>query len=99
VRVEGDESQPQVWAVAGCLFEVSVPEDGRATWEWDGAAAGMTLLSESVRGRRRHFRFRAEAEAVGAGEVPLRFRWHSAERGRVLRTIAVHVAPEVDPSN
>lgn len=97
--MEGDGSQPQIWAVAGCLFEVSVAEDAGSPWQFDGSAAGtgMTLLGESVRAGRRHFRFRAEAEAVGAGEVQLRFRMQSAQRGRVLRTVPVHVAPEADP--
>jgi hypothetical protein len=86
-----------VWAVAGCLFEVSMPERDGASWQLASPPPGVTLLSESVRGTERHFRFRAEAEGAEAGEVALRFRSLTKERGRVLRMVVVRVAPEVDP--
>lgn len=82
--------EPVLWAVAGCLFEVSLVERAGATWHWADPLSGVTLLGESVRGDQRHFRFRAEAE----GEVALRFRGRTAERGVVLRSVLVHVAPE-----
>lgn len=86
--------EPVLWAVAGCLFEVSLAERGGASWQWANASPGVTLLGESVRGDERHFRFRAEA----VGEVALRFRGHTPERGVVLRSFVVHVAPEQDPA-
>jgi hypothetical protein len=90
--VELDRDQPVVWVVAGCLFEVSFAEGNGRSWAWDDdAGATATLLHESVRGDRRHFRFRAEA----AGEIALRFRARSEERGMSMRVVTVPVAPEV----
>ena len=87
--------EPVMWAVAGCLFEVSLPERAGAAWHWADPPPGVTLLGESVRGDQRHFRFRAEAE----GQVSLRFRGQTTERAVVLRSVLVHVAPEVvDPA-
>ena len=56
-----------------------------------------TLLGESVRGHRRHFRFRAEAGAAAAGRVALRFRTETATRGMSIRVVEVLVAPEQAP--
>jgi len=92
--MRNDAGEPRLWAVAGCLFEVSLPEGEGASWRWADPPPGVTLLGESVRGDQRHFRFRAEAE----GEVSLRFRGRSAERAVVMRSVAVHVAPEQDPA-
>ncbi|MGI8809736.1 MAG: hypothetical protein ACR2KK_18230 [Acidimicrobiales bacterium] len=87
-----------LWAVAGCLFEVSLPERPGASWQWADPPPGVTLLGESVRGDQRHFRFRAEVEGARAGKVSLRFRGRTAERAVVLRSVLVHVAPEQDPA-
>lgn len=89
-RLDREAVEPVLWAVAGCLFEVSLVERAGATWHWADPPPGVTLLGESVRGDQRHFRFRAEEE----GEVALRFRGRTAERGVVLRSVLVHVAPE-----
>ena len=93
-----DAGQPMVWAVAGCLFEVSLLERAGATWHWAEPPEGVTLLGESVRGDQRHFRFRAEAGSDAAGEVALRFRGRTAEGAVVLRSVVVRIAPEKDPS-
>jgi len=92
--MRNDAVEPRLWAVAGCLFEVSLPEGEGASWRWADPPIGVTLLGESVRGDQRHFRFRAEAE----GEVSLRFRGQSAERAVIMRSVAVRVAPEQDPA-
>ncbi len=93
-----DAGEAVVWAVAGCLFEVSMPERANAAWHLADPPPGVTLLSESVRGKERHFRFRAEAEGARSGQVSLRFRSLTEERGTVLRMVVVHVAPEDDPA-
>ncbi len=87
-----------LWAVAGCLFEVSLPERAGASWHWADPPPGVTLLGESVRGDQRHFRFRAEAESATAGAVNLRFRGRTDAGAVVLRSVTVGVAPEKDPS-
>ncbi len=95
----GRESiEPVLWAVAGCLFEVSLPERAGTSWHWADPPPGVTLLGESVRGDQRHFRFRAEAEGAARGEVALRFRARTTERAVLLRSVVVHVAPEQDPT-
>jgi hypothetical protein len=95
----GRDVEAVVWAVAGCLFEVSMPERNGAPWQLADPPPGVTLVGESVRGQERHFRFRAEAEGAEAGEVALRFRSLTEERGKVLRMVVVRVAPEADPGN
>lgn len=92
-----DAVEPRLWAVAGCLFEVSLPEGDGASWRWADPPPGVTLVGESVRGGQRHFRFRADAGAEGA--VALRFRGRSAVAAVVMRSVAVHVAPEKDPTD
>ncbi len=87
-----------LWAVAGCLFEVSLPERAGASWHGDDPPPGVTLLGESVRGDQRHFRFRAEADSAAAGEVTLRFRGRTAVGAVVLRSVTVGVAPEKEPT-
>jgi len=89
--------EPKLWAVAGCLFEVSLPEREGASWHWDDPPPGVTLLDESVRGDQRHFRFRAEAESAEGGEVALRFRGRTAAGAVVVRSVVVGVAPEILP--
>ena len=97
--MERDSMEPVLWAVAGCLFEVSLPERAGASWHWADPPPGVTLLGESVQGDQRHFRFRAEAEGAALGEVALRFRGRTAERAVLLRSVVVHVAPERDPAD
>ncbi len=93
-----DGTEAVVWVVAGCLFEVSMPERNGTSWHLADPPPGVTLLTESVRGEERHFRFRAEVEGARTGEVSLRFRALTEERGMVLRSVVVRVAPEVDPA-
>ena len=90
--------EPVLWAVAGCLFEVALPERAGASWHWADPPPGVTLLGESVRGDLRHFRFRAEPEGALLGQVALRFRGRTTERAVLLRSVVVHVAPERDPA-
>jgi hypothetical protein len=98
--MEDDSNEPTLAAVAGCLFEVSLPERDGAAWTLsDPQPEDVTLLGESVRGHRRHFRFRAEVGAAVAGSVLLRFRTESPERGMSLRAVEVPVAPEQAPDN
>lgn len=85
-QVVGGE-EPALWVVAGCLFEVSLPEPGEPPWQWRGPDPQVTLLASARRGTNRHFRFRGEV----AGQVDLRF-----VRGDVERTVAVRIAPEAD---
>lgn len=95
--MDEDSKEPLLTAVAGCLFEVSLPEAEGASWSLAEPAAEATLVSESVRGPRRHFRFRAEAAAADAGGVALRFRSETPARGMSLRIVEVPVAPEHEP--
>jgi len=96
--MDPESNEPALVAVAGCLFEVSLPERDGASWTLAEPGVGeATLLGESVRGDRRHFRFRAEAGAAVAGKVSLRFRTESAMRGMSLRVVEVPVAPELAP--
>ncbi len=104
-------AEPELWAVAGCLFEVAFPAGG---WRWDGAepASGVTLVGERTDGAsRQHVRFRAEAAGVGApgsataatagtAGVALHFSRPASgeERGGDRRSIRVRVAPEHPPS-
>jgi len=93
-----DAGEPVLWAVAGCLFEVSLPEREGAAWHWADPPLGVTLVGESVRGDQRHFRFRAEADADVADVVTLRFRGRTAAGAVLLRSVTVGVAPE-NPEN
>lgn len=95
--MDEDSNEPALVAVAGCLFEVALPERGGTTWALADPPAEVTLLGESVRGDRRHFRFRAEAGAAVAGKVALRFRTESARRGMSIRVVEVPMAPETAP--
>lgn len=96
--MDEDSNEPALVVVAGCLFEVSLPERDGASWALaDPQPEEVTLLGESLRGRRRHFRFRAEAEAAAAGRVALRFRTETATRGMSIRVVEVLVAPERAP--
>ena len=81
-----DAVDPTVWVVAGCLLEVSLPEDA-GPWRRPDPPAHLTLLGEGVREGRRHFRFRAEA----AGEVELRFSKANSDSA-----VIVHIVPEAD---
>ena len=93
--MEQDATEPQVWVVAGCLFEVSLSERSGAGWRLAGEPpAGLTFLGEVVRGDRRNFRFRAEGDAADAGEVSIRFRGRSPSKTVVMKSVVVHVAPE-----
>jgi len=87
-----DTVEAVIWAVAGNLFEVSMPERNGASWNLADPPPGVTLISEYVRGDERHFRFRAEDGGAQAGEVRLRFRSLTQERGQVLRMFVVRVA-------
>ena len=93
-----DAGEPMLWAVAGCLFEVSLPEREGASWHWADPPPGVTLLGESVRGVQRHFRFRAEAGSDAADAITLRFRGRTAAGAVVLRSVKVGVAPGKDPA-
>lgn len=77
---------PEMWAVAGCLFEIVLPGGG---WSWRGLGPGpqVTMLDEHDRPTGRHFRFRAEE----AGEVELLFRREDAAEAGVV----VRMAPEL----
>ena len=98
--MDEDSNEPALVVVAGCLFEVSLPEGDGVTWTpAETQPEEATLLGESLRGHRRHFRFRAEAGAAVAGRVSLRFRTQSAERGMLLRVVEVPVAPERAPGD
>jgi hypothetical protein len=80
--------EPQVWAVAGCLFEVSLPADTGSPWRWMNPHPVVTLVAEGLRGRSSHLRFRAEA----AGDVELRFGHAGTERA-----VLVRIVPEAAP--
>lgn len=80
----------EVWVVAGCLFEISVPVGGAAPWRWAGPGAEVTLLSQYRRGDHEHFRFRTEAAGARAGTVQLRFD----HPGGTVRSVTVRIAPE-----
>lgn len=96
--MDENSNEPALVAVAGCLFEVSLPERDGASWALADPQPGQaTLLGQSVRGLRRHFRFRAEAGAAAAGSVSLRFRTQTAKRGMSIRLVEVPVAPEQAP--
>jgi hypothetical protein len=92
--MENDANGPELHVVAGCLFEVSLPERHGMSWRWAEGQPEVTQVGESVRGGRRHFRFRAEA----AGAVSLRFRAETEERGMSTRMVAVSVSPEQEPA-
>ena len=89
-----DESDPTVSVVAGCLFEVSLPEGEGSAWAWEGGQSEVTAMGERVHDGRRHFRFRAEEPAATAGSVRLRFRGQTEERGTTVRMVVVPVVPE-----
>ena len=86
-------TEPTVWVVAGCLFEVSLPAEPGG-WRWDGPTPDVTLLAEDVRDGRHHFRFRAEAAGARTGAARLHFRRHA---GGAERAVVVRVAPERHP--
>lgn len=92
-----DRNEPEIHVVAGCLFEVSLPERDGVSWRWAESEVGVTLLGESVRADRRHFRFRAEAEGDSADGVMLRFRTETEQRGVTTRMVAVSVVGEHAP--
>jgi hypothetical protein len=92
--MEQEGTDPQVLAVAGCLFEVSFVERDGAPWTWVGGQPDVSPMGEAVRGDRRYFRFRAEAPAAAAGSVSLRFRSMTEARGMTVRMVVVPVAPE-----
>ena len=92
--MEDEASEPEVLVVAGCLFEVSLPDGQGPAWSWEGDRPEVTAKGETVRDGRRHFRFRAEEAAATAGSVALRFRSETEERGMTVRMVVVHVAPE-----
>lgn len=83
----------EVWVVAGCLFEVSLPVNGARQWRWSDDATGhVTLLAEHTEDDRRHFRFRAEAAGARAGTVELRFERDGSEKP--IAVARIRVAPE-----
>jgi hypothetical protein len=92
--MDQEGTEPQVLAVAGCLFEVSFVEREGGQWTWVGDQPEVSPMGEAVRGDRRHFRFRAEAPAAAAGSVSLRFRSMTEARGMTMRMVVVPVAPE-----
>lgn len=99
-RMDPASNEPALLVVAGCLFEVSLPECDGVSWTLaEPGGEEATLLGETVRGDRRHFRFRAEAGAAVAGRVALRFRTESAQRGMSIRMVEVPVAPEQAPGD
>ena len=87
--------QPTVWAVAGCLFEVSLPE-GPVPWRWVNPRPEVTLVGERLRPDGRHFRFRAEPASAVMGDVDLRFRGETEVGATLIRVVVVRVAPEED---
>ncbi len=86
-----DGGEAALWVVAGCLFEVSLPEQGERPWRFESPSPEVTLLAESVRDDEHRFRFRAEAAGAAAGPVELRFRCGGSER-----SVLVRIAPEAD---
>jgi len=86
--VDFEDTAGIVSVVAGCLFEVSFPDDAGVEWRWLNPSPELTLLAEEARRGRRHFRFRAEAAGAVAGSVSLRFA------GTTSTEVVVHVAPE-----
>ena len=87
------EPAARVWAVAGCLFEVSLPAGGGGRWRSSNPGPGVTLLGDEDRGTEHHFGFRAEAEGARRGEVELVF-YRDGGGGRVECRLVVRVAPE-----
>jgi hypothetical protein len=94
----GAGGEAVVWAVAGCLFEVSVPEAAGTSWGLVDAPSEVTLLGEAARSDGHHFRFRAEAAGGVFRDVTLRFRGKNAVGAVVMRAVVVHVAPELGPA-
>jgi hypothetical protein len=91
-----DNVEPEIWVVAGCLFEVSLPDGGALPWQWRNPGPEVTLLGEAVGGDARHFRFRAEASGAEAGTVQLRFGNTNDHGAVVVRAVVVRVVPEAD---
>jgi hypothetical protein len=89
--------EPQVRVVAGCLFEVSLPESTEDPWVWANPRPEVTLLDQAVGDGVRRFRFRAEAAAADAGQVALRFRAANEVGAVVVRSVSVPFAPEKWP--
>ncbi len=77
--------------MAGCLFEVSLPEQGERPWRFETPSPEVTLLAETVSDDEHRFRFRAEAAGAAAGTVELGFRC-----GHTERSVLVRIAPEAD---
>jgi hypothetical protein len=75
---------PQLWVVAGCLFEIS--GSVAPHWEWVDVPSSVTLLGEDMRDGSRHFRFRAEAPGL------VLLRWRDADG--VEGSVGVRIAPE-----
>lgn len=74
-----------VWAVAGCLFEVSLEAVGAARWRWDGACDAVTLVEQGTVAGADQFRFRAEAP----GQARLGF-----QAGEATAVVTLAIAPE-----
>ena len=81
-----------LWAVAGCLFEISLPVTAAGQWRWANPGCEVTLLAEVVHEGRQHLRFRAEGAGAEAGVVQLRFA--RGEAGNSERIVSIRVAPE-----
>ena len=86
--------EPQVRVVAGCLFEVSLPEPTEEPWVWANPRPEVTLMDQAVGEGVRRFRFRAETAAADAGQVSLRFRSANEVGAVLVRSVSVPVAPE-----
>ena len=42
----GDSVEPEIWVVAGCLFEVSLPDGGACPWRWRNPGPDVTEKRE-----------------------------------------------------
>jgi hypothetical protein len=76
----------QLWVVAGCLFEVSLPE-AAGGWRCLPPAPAVTLVGVEPRDGRLHFRFRAESPS--ASPVEVRFEGDGTTVG-----VPVRISPE-----
>ena len=85
---------PTLWAVAGCLFEISLPPPPSGRWQLADSSPSVSLVAEEVRQGQHHFRFRAEVADVDDA-VPLTFSWGDAGEAEVHA--AVRIAPERFP--
>lgn len=82
---------PTLWAVAGCLFEISLPPPPSGRWHLADSSPSVSLVAEEMRHGQHHFRFRADAAAVHSA-VALRFS--SGDGGDAEVVAAVRIAPE-----